>query len=236
MTGEEVLRVGAAFPGPPFNEDAGGLDIDLMAAIAHGLGRTVEFVRYEGRDFDSIFDALDSGYFDCVASGTTVTGSRALKAAFCDPYLISGQALAADTTRLPGVRSVDDLEGLAIGVQQGNTGQPIANRLVAEGRAARVKVYPRGSTRIALRDLTTARCDVFMELAPALSELVRTAPDIEVVQRGITTEKIAIALPTTNAALLARINVVQAQLEENGTLPAIRQRWTGSPRLDQSGI
>ena len=54
------------------------------------------FVRYEGRDFNGIFDALDSGDFDCVASGTTITGSRALKAAFCDPYLISGQALAVD--------------------------------------------------------------------------------------------------------------------------------------------
>ena len=44
------------------------------------------------------FAALDSGDFNCVASGTTITGSRALKAAFCDPYLISGQALAVDAT------------------------------------------------------------------------------------------------------------------------------------------
>ena len=63
-----------------------------------------------------------------------------------------------DTRRLPEVRSVHDLEGLSIGVQQGNTSQPIANRLVAEGRAARVGVYAYGSVRTALRDLTTARC------------------------------------------------------------------------------
>jgi len=68
-----------------------------------------------------------------------------------------------------------------------------------------------------------------------LDELVRSVPDVEVVQRGITTEKIAIAVPTTDVALLARINVAQAQLEANETLPSIRQRWTGSPRLDQSG-
>ncbi|HTY26942.1 MAG TPA: transporter substrate-binding domain-containing protein, partial [Mycobacterium sp.] len=141
---------------------------------------------------------------------------------------------AVDTARLPEVRSVDDLEGLTIGVQQGNTSQPIANRLVAEGKAARVKVYPYAGIRTALRDLTTARCDALMELAPVLTDLVRRVPDVEVVQRGITSERIAIAVPTSDAALLARVNAALTQLEANETLPAIRQRWTGSPRLDQS--
>ncbi|TXI42156.1 MAG: transporter substrate-binding domain-containing protein, partial [Mycobacterium sp.] len=52
-----------------------------MNAIGRALGRDVVFVHYSGRDFNGIFDALDSGEFDCVTSGTTVTGSRALKAA-----------------------------------------------------------------------------------------------------------------------------------------------------------
>ncbi|KAA0111897.1 ABC transporter substrate-binding protein [Mycolicibacterium sp. P1-5] len=232
----EVLRVGAAFPDPPFNavQDS-GLDIELMHAIGEQLGAAVEFTRFEGRDFNGIFDALDSGDFDCVASGTTVTGSRAMKAAFCDPYLISGQALAVDGTRLPDVVSIEDLEGLTIGVQQGNTSQPIANRLLADGRVARVRVYDYGSIRSALRDLSTGRCDAFMKLDPVLTWLAERTPDVAVVQRGITTEKIAIAVPTSDAALLGRINVAQATLEEDGTLAAIRERWTGSPRADQSG-
>lgn len=233
----QVLRVGAAYPDPPFNSAGpdSGLDVDLMHAIADRLGATVEFVRYEGRDFNGIFDALDSGDFDCVASGTTITGTRALKAAFCDPYLISGQALAVDATRLPDVTSTDDLEGLTLGVQQGNTSQPIANRLLADGKVARIRVYDYGNIRSALRDLSTGRCDAFMKLDPVLSRLAESVPGVTVVQRGITTEKIAIAVATTDTALLGRINVAQAALEEDGTFPAIRERWTGSPRADQSG-
>ncbi|AKK27506.1 ABC transporter substrate-binding protein [Mycobacterium sp. EPa45] len=232
----EVLRVGAAFPDPPFNDvNSSGLDIELMQAIGEQLGASVEFVRYEGRDFNGIFDALDSGDFDCVASGTTVTGSRAMKAAFCDPYLISGQALAVDATRMPDVTSIDDLEGLTIGVQQGNTSQPIANRLLADGKVARVRVYDYGSIRSALRDLSSGRCDALMKLDPVLTRLAEGTPGVAVVQRGITTEKIAIAVPTSDTALLGRINVAQATLEHDGTLPAIRERWTGSPRADQSG-
>jgi ABC-type amino acid transport substrate-binding protein len=231
----ETLRVGAAIPDPPFNGMPGnaGLDIDLMTAIAEALGATIEFVRYDGADFNGIFDTLGSVY-DCVAAGTTVTPEREQKAAFLPPYLISGQSLAVDTTRLPNVTSIDDLAGLTIGVQQGNTSQPIAEELVARGKAKAVHVYDYGSIRSALTDLTTGECDAFMKLAPVLTELVKPVPGVRVVQRGITVENIAIAVSLDDHALFSRITVAQAELEANGTLPTIRQKWLGDPATDQS--
>ena len=232
----QTLRVGAAYPDPPFNgmPDDGGLDIDLMAAVADKLNLDIEFVPYEGADFNGIFDALNAGEFECVAAGTTVTPEREKNAAFVPPYLISGQSLAVDTRRLPNVGSVDDLEGLTIGVQQGNTSGPIAEKLVAEGRAARVRVYAYGSIRAALDDLSTGGCDVFMKLAPVLTELVKPIADVEVVQRGLSTENIAIATGLADQELLARISVAQAELEEDGTLQRIRRKWLGNPYTDQS--
>jgi polar amino acid transport system substrate-binding protein len=231
----ETLRVGAAFPDPPFNgmPDDTGLDIDLMTAIAESLGAAVQFIPYHGPDFNGIFDALGSAY-DCVAAGTTVTPERETKAQFVPPYLISGQSLAVDTTRLPDVKTIDDLEGLTIGIQQGNTSQPIADGLVAEGKAKAVRVYDYGSIRTALTDLTTGGCDAFMKLAPVLTELVKPIPGVEVVQRGISVENIAIAVPLGDQTLLSRITVAQAELEADGTLPRIRQKWLGNPRTDQS--
>ena len=232
----QTLRVGAAYPDPPFNgmPDDGGLDIDLMTEVADKLDVTVEFIPYEGSDFNGIFDALDSGEFDCVAAGTTVTPEREEKAKFAPPYLISGQSLAVNTRRLPNVHSIDDLEGLTIGVQQGNTSLPVAEKLVADGKAARVKVYDYGSIRAALDDLTTGGCDAFMKLAPVLTELVKPVADVEVVQRGLSTENIAIAVGRGDQELLARITVAQAELEEDGMLQRIRRRWLGNPYTDQS--
>jgi polar amino acid transport system substrate-binding protein len=231
----ETLRVGAAFPDPPFNGMPGntGLDIDLMTEIAKSLGTTVEFVPYEGRDFNGIFDDLGAAY-DCVASGTTVTPERERKAAFVAPYLISGQSLAVDTTRLPHVRSVDDLAGLTIGVQQGNTSQPIAEELVAAGKAASVRVYDYGTIRSALTDLTTGACDAFMKLAPVLTELVKSVPGVEVVQRGISVEKIAIAVPIADQGLLRHITAAQEELDQSGMLQQIRRKWLGNGALEQS--
>lgn len=232
----ETLRVGTAFPDPPFNgmPDGGGLDIDLMTEIAKALGLAVEYIAYDGADFTGIFDALDAGAYDCVTSGTTVTPDREKKVSFCPPYLISGQSLAVDTTRLPQVRSIDDLDGLTIGVQQGNTSRPIADELVAQGKAAGVRVYDYGSIRSALTDLTTGGCDVVMKLAPVLAELVKPVDGVEVVQRGLSVENIAIAVGLADQKLLSRISVAQAGLEEDGTLHRIRRKWLGNPYTDQS--
>jgi polar amino acid transport system substrate-binding protein len=232
----ETLCVGAAFPDPPFNgmPGEGGLDIDLMTAIANALNMAVEFIPYEGTDFNGIFDALNAKAFDCVAAGTTVTPEREKKAKFAPPYLISGQSLAVDTGRLPNVGSTDDLEGLTIGVQHGNTSLPIAEKLVAEGKAARMRVYDYGSIRTALNDLTTGGCDAFMKLAPVLTELVKPIAGVEVVQRGISVENIAIAVGLDDQELLARVMVAQEELNQDGTLQQLRRKWLGNPYTDQS--
>jgi polar amino acid transport system substrate-binding protein len=230
-----ILRVGVAYPDPPFNGVAdGGLDIDLIQAVAAAMGMTVELVAYEGADFNGVFDELAAGRYDCVIAGTTVTPERQRKAAFAPPYLISGQALAVDTERLRAVRSIDDLAGLSIGVQRGNTSQPIAERLVAEGRAKAVRVYDYGGIRTALTDLTTGGCDAFMKLAPVLAELVAPFAGVEVVQRNISREDIAIAVALGDDTMLQRIAAAQAELEDAGTLQGIRRKWLGNPYIDQS--
>ena len=224
------------FPDPPFNgmPDDSGLDIELMTEIAKGSARQSNSSPYEGADFNGIFDGLNAGEYDCVAAGTTVTPEREKKAQFVPPYLISGQSLAVDTTRLPKVTSIDDLDGLTIGVQQGNTSQPIADRLVAEGKAGAVRVYDYATIRSALTDLTTGACDAFMKLAPVLTELVKPIPGVEVVQRGISVENIAIAVALGDQALFARLTVAQEELEQDGTLQRIRRKWLGNPYADQS--
>ncbi|MDT5108537.1 MAG: polar amino acid transport system substrate-binding protein [Mycobacterium sp.] len=231
-----TLRVGVAYPDPPFNavgQDRGGLDIDLIKAIGANLGSSVILIAYEGADFNGIFAELDAGSYDCVIAGTTVTPERECKAGFAPPYLVSGQALAVDTARLPAVRSVDELAGLTIGVQRGNTSQPIAERLVSEGKAEAVRIYDYDGIEAALTDLSTGGCDAFMKLAPVLTELVKPLAGVEVVQQGLSREAIAIAVRLGDDAILQRIAKAQGALEDDGTLQAIRRTWLGNPYRDQ---
>ncbi|MCK0175243.1 MULTISPECIES: ABC transporter substrate-binding protein [Mycobacteriaceae] len=226
-----TLRVGVVVPDPPFSSMSGdgdapaGLDIDLMTAIAERLSETVEFVACEG-DFDAVLARLGTVY-DCVAAGITVTPEREQMAAFVPPYLISGQALAVDTARQPEVRSVDDLEGLTVGVCRGSSAGIVADQLVADGKAGAVRRYDRPGEWV-------GDCDAFIALSPVLAEVVKPMTTVDVVQQGLSTEHIAIAVAVGDTQLLSRITVAQAELEDDGTLQQIRRRWLGNPYADQS--
>jgi len=227
----QALRVGAALPDPPFEftgkEGPAGFDIDLMRRIATKIGREWQLVPYQGADFNGIFAGLDDGSYDVVASGATITPGRQAIADFCAPYCVSGQSLVVDKTRHPKVRSIDDLGGLVIGVQKGNTSQPVADRLVAEGRAARVRVYAYDEIEKALGDLSTGGCDAFMKLAPVTHWFVRDRPKLAVVQTGITREILGVCVRKGNTALRNEIDAAQAALAKDGTLAALIKQWLG---------
>ncbi len=226
-----MLKVGAALPDPPFElmegDKPAGFDIALMQHIAARIGRGWRLVPYNGSDFNGIFAGLESGAYDCIASGTTITPERRKVADFCNPYVVSGQSLVVDPRRHPTVRSIADLRGLVIGVQQGNTSQPVANRLVAEGKAARVKVYAYSEIELALGDLSTGGCDVFMKLAPVTAWLVRSRPTLRIVQTGITHELLGACVRRGNRPLKDAINQAQHALLRDGTLPRLVSQWLG---------
>src|ERR1700726_2589941 len=223
--GAPPLKVGAALPDPPFEfmtkNGPAGFDITLMQRIAERLGRAWQLVPYRGADFNGIFAGLDSGTYACIASGTTITPGRQRIANFCAPYVISGQSLVVDTSRHPSVHGIADLKGLVIGVQQGNTSQPVANKLVAEHRAARVRVYAYDEIEKALNDLSTGGCDAFMKLAPVTEWFVRDRPKLAVVETGITRERLGVCVRKGNTALSEAIDKAQALLMTDGTLPAL---------------
>jgi polar amino acid transport system substrate-binding protein len=226
------LRVGAALPDPPFElmTKAGpaGFDITLMQKIAEKLGRAWQLVPYKGADFNGIFAGLDDGSCDCVASGTTITPGRQKVADFCPPYVVSGQSLVVDTRRHPNVHGIGDLKGLVLGVQQGNTSQPVAEKLVAEQRAARVRVYAYDRIETALDELSTGGCDAFMKLAPVTAWLVRDRPKLKVVETGITRELLGICVRKGDTALADVIGNAQAALIADGTLPTLIKQWLGT--------
>ena len=227
-----TLRVGAALPDPPFElltkQGPAGFDIALMQRIAEKLGRTWQLARYSGSDFNGIFAGLDDGSYDCVASGTTITPGRQQVADFCAPYAVSGQSLVVDVINHPDVHGIADLKGLVIGVQQGNTSQPVADKLVTEHRAAQVRVYAYDEIEKALDDLTTGGCDAFMKLAPVTAWFVRDRPRLKVVETGITVERLGICVRKGDTALRDAINAAQAALAADGTLAALVKQWLGA--------
>ena len=220
--------MGSAFPDPPFDDSRhppSGLDVDLMRAVAQHLGRQYEPHRYAGDDFEGIYDALDAGDFDVVTSGATITDRRAAKAKFCAPYLRSGQSLVVNHERTPAITSTADLGDAVIGVQCGNTSEPVVARLLADGEVADVRRYDYGAIHTALDDLDAGRIQAFMKLEPVMRRLTDDRPALRVVQTGITDERIASAVRADDAPLAHAIDAAQRALAADGTLTTLGDRW-----------
>ena len=224
-----VLRVGSALPDPPFEFLDGttpaGFDVDWLQAIASDLGLKWRLEHYTGEDFNSIFAGLTTGSWDCVASGTTITLSRQAVASFCAPYFESGQSLVVNIQKTPHVHAIDDLTGMTLAVQHGNTSELLAQRLEAAGRVAEVRTYAYHDINVMLADLEAGRIQGIMELAPVMHWLIRQRPSLRVVQEGITREKLGVAVGLNNEPLRTAIDAAQVRLRQQGVLDKLIRKW-----------
>jgi ABC-type amino acid transport substrate-binding protein len=228
VPGPPTLRIGSALPDPPFEvgaTPARGLDVDLTRAISARLGRAWSLHRYDGADFDGIFAGLDDGRWDVVASGATVTEHRQGLARFCTPYLRSGQSLVARRDREPAVRSIDDLHDDVVGVQRGNTSEPVVRALVEQHRIGDVRVYAYDEILHALDDVERGAIGGFMKLEPVMRWLIADRPTLTVAQTGITDERIALSVRIGNDELAAQIDDAQRALAADGTLARLGAEW-----------
>ena len=224
-----ILCIGSAFPDPPFEFMDGatptGFDVELMQAICGDLGLEWRLLHYTGVDFNGIFDGLANGSWDCVASGATITPERQALATFCSPYFESGQSLVCNIKKSPEVHSVDDLSQMIIGVQHGNTSEPVAHLLKAQGRVRDVRIYAYHEIGMMLDDLEAGTIGAVMKLAPVMHWLIRNRPALRVVQEGITKEKLGIAVRLGNDALRQAIDEAQKRLGQRGVLGKLRTKW-----------
>ncbi len=224
-----TLSVASAFPDPPFEVSAHGagtgFDVELMEALCNTLGVRRKTVRFQGADFNRIFDGLASGAYDAVISGTTITPERQAVARFTDPYLESGQSLVVNTKRTPAIRSVDELSGQVVGIQVGNTSDIVATELKSKGAIAGIKYYPYSGILDALDDLTAGTIGAFIKLLPVTTWLVKDRPDLAVVQEIPTHERLAIACALDNQELCDALNGALRARHHDGTVDRLRKRW-----------
>jgi polar amino acid transport system substrate-binding protein len=125
-----TLSVCSDIPYPPFEFEGGdngtgytGFDIDLLGAIAKKLDLKLN-VQDVGFDALQSGTTLAAGTCDVGASAMTITDERKANIDFSDPYYDSLQSLLVRTDS--GIKSIKDLDGKTVGVQQGTTGEAYA--------------------------------------------------------------------------------------------------------------
>lgn len=121
-----------------------------------------------------------------------------------------------------GIASVDDLEGLIVGAQDGTTGETYANE---ETGAAEVRGFPQGPDAVAA--LQTGQVDAVIIDEPVAVDAVEKAGggDFEIVETIQTNELFGFAMSPDSPGLRAAVNEALAEIKEDGTITELYEKY-----------
>jgi len=227
-----VLKVAMEIGYPPFEyygDDGStpmGLDVELAYAIGEILG--VEVV-LENTLFEGILEGLGVDRYDCVISAVTITGARMQQVDFSQSYIENWLAIVVKKGAHP-VTSVEGLNGLNVGFQEGTTSREYMDELMGAG-IVDCDIHPFDMMFNAFSDLKLGRLDAIMVDSTVAEGYLAREPDayeitwIQSSDPGAEAETFGIAVKKGNQSLLDAVNNAMRQLEANGRLDEMRGEW-----------
>ena len=211
-----VMSTNAEFAPYEYHDgnDIVGIDVDIANAICEDMGASLEITDVA---FDSIIPEVQSGKADFAAAGMTVTEDRQTQVDFSDTYATGVQSVIV--TEDSDIKSLDDLKGKQIGVQQGTTGDLYSTDDFGEDA---VVAYDSGLT--AVQALNNGQVDaVVIDNAPA-KEYVAANPGLKVLETSYAEEDYAIGM-AKGSSLEDVVNAALEELKADGTLQAIVDKY-----------
>ena len=221
-----TMATNAAFPPYEYYDDetgeVTGIDVEIAQAICDKLGYELEVV---DADFDSLVPGVQSGKYDFSMAGMTVTEDRLESVNFSDTYATGVQVVIVPEDS--AITSIDDLmtEGAdySVGVQQGTTGDICATEDIEDAGFGTVERFKTGTD--AVLALTTGKLDcVIIDNEPA-KNFVAANEGLKILDTEYVIEEYAACFAKENTELLDAFNGALAELTEDGTVPAIIEKY-----------
>jgi len=193
-----------------------GFDIDIVNAVAKGMGLKLKVM---DEDFDGLQSGLtlNSGTCDLVASAMTITPDRKKHLDFTDGYYDSKQSLLVPDGS--SIKSIDDLAGKKLGVQQGTTGKSYAEQHV---KGASIVTFPSDAEEF--QALKAGQVDALLQDLP-VNLNHQQAGGYQVVQQFDTGEQYGFAAKKGNDALVKDVNQQLAKLKKDGEYQKLYNKY-----------
>ncbi len=220
--GKLVMATNAFFPPYEYYDgnDIVGIDAEIAGEVASRLGLELEIQDVE---FDSIIAGIQSGKYDIGCAGMTVTEERLQSVNFSTPYATGIQSIiVAEGSEITDIDVLLDGD-YVIGVQQGTTGDIYMSDEVGEDRVDR---YNKGAD--AVLALINGNVDaVVIDNQPAQA-FVAANEGLTILDTPYAVEDYAMAINKDNEELLAEVNRVLGEMQADGTIDAIIEKYIPS--------
>ncbi len=223
--GKLVVYTEAGFPPYEFVSDNEivGVDIQIMKAVAEKIGVTLEV---KDVAFNTICASVKTGKAAVGAAGITIDDERKASVDFSEPYSSTEQyvIVAIDND---SIKTVEDLNGKQIGVQEGTTSDFLISDLISKGTLANSALKSFLAPAIAAAQIGKIDAVIADKLTAGIivannSDKYKTFKLTDKNGGDVgETEQYGIAVAKGNTELLALINEVIDELLKDGSI----EKW-----------
>ena len=221
--GEIVVATEGAWAPWTYHDEQGnlvGFDVEVAKAIADKLGVTATFAETE---WDGIFAGLDAGRYDIAANGVEVTDERAEKYNFTTPYGYIRTALIVRGDN-DDITSFEDLAGK-------HTAKSIASTYMTLAESYGATAVGVDTLDQTIQMVLSGRADATLNAEVSFYDYMAVHPDANIKVVALTDDASRVSIPVRkdekSASLLEAINQAIAELDEEGELSRISEKYFG---------
>ncbi|NYD41257.1 ABC transporter substrate-binding protein [Nocardioides panaciterrulae] len=219
-----TLTVCSDVPYPPFEDfdksaptGFKGFDVDIVSQIAKGLNLKLTI---KDSSFDALQSglALNSGQCDLAASAMTITADRKKNLDFSDGYYNSKQSLLVPDGS--SIKTIDDLSGKKVGVQQGTTGKTYTEDNAPSD--AQIVTFP--SDAEMYQAIKAGQVDALLQDLP-VNLNHQQAGGYQIVQTYDTNEQYGLAMKKGNTHLVDDVDKQLQKMHDDGTYDTLYNKY-----------
>lgn len=223
-----VYKVAIDIPYPPYVRNDGkgtyeGFDVDILTEIGRREGFTVD---WQPRMWDGIYELLQTGDVDIVASGGFETEERRAKYAFTQPYNTETVVLI---TKDANATSFNDARGKRIAYLAGGSEEDIVRELT--GNPVLDANLGNKNSWESIKRLVQGQADFVIDTSSVYGHYAKQYPDQQlraIPQANAEISNVAYAVKQDNTELLAKLNNGLTAIKADGTYDKMKAKWFGS--------
>ncbi len=202
-----------------------GFDVEVLKAAAEKSGLKVKFIN---TPWEGIFQSLQNGDRDILASAITITDERRKSMDFSDPYFDARQLIAV-AKGVTDIKTFDDLKNKKVAVQTGTTGDEVVQKLLGK-TSPNIKRFE--SMPLALKELENGGVQAAVGDNGVVVNYVQNNPGngISTVEdtKNFVAEQYGFAVKKGNQPLLDKVNSGLKAIKSDGTYDNIYKKYFGA--------
>ena len=216
-----ILRVGMDISFPPFaslvNGKPAGFDVAFADALAERLHARVQIVTL---GYDGLYDALLNQRVDVLISALSFDPARYGTFLYSRPYFDAGQVLVS---RDGVFQIMPQLEGKRIAVEYGSSADELVRQWERRLKVLHVVRLTTADAALAAASADAADCALVDIVSARLYR--RQHPDLTLAAATVSRDEYGVVVRRRSTDLLAVINRALDDMNADGTLTALLNRW-----------